>query len=172
MPRQISKPAERTGQLMDEWRRERPGEDLSLQSVRTKLLLLGTHIARDNDRAARELGAGGPELTVLFALRRSGPPYRMRPADLLDALLVPSSSMTRQLDSLLARGLVRRSPDPQDGRVSLVELTAAGVAFADRALGVILQESPVSIGLASMQPSQVERLDALLRKLLEALPGN
>lgn len=163
-------PADRTTLLLQEWGTQRPGESLEVQSARTQLLLLGTCIARDNDSVARLLGVTGAELRVLLALRRRGSPYRMRPADLLDALLVPSSSMTRQLDQLESRGLVQRCTDPEDGRGKLVQLTAEGVAIANRAIPRMLKQSVVSRALLEMDPRKVETLNALLRDLLTRLP--
>jgi len=170
MARPRRTPADRTSTLIKEWSAQRPGESVAIQSVRTQLLLLGTRIARDNDSMARTLGVTGPELGVLLALRRQGTPYCLRPADLLDALLVPSSSMTRQLDKLEAQRLVARCVDPEDGRGKLVRLTAAGVTLADRAIPRMLKQSVVSRGLLAMQPHQVDTLDALLRELLSGLP--
>ncbi len=171
MPRAKPNPSDRRSSLMKEWASQRPGESLSLQSVRTQLLLLGAHISRDNDRVARQLGVTGPELRVLLALRRRGAPYRLRPADLLDALLVPSSSMARQLERLESQGLVRRCADPQDGRAKLVELADGGVAAADKAISRMLKQSPISQGLMAMDVRRVETLDALLQEVLANLPA-
>ena len=45
---------------------------------------------------------------------------------------VTKGAMTRLLDGLEERGLVRRHPDPDDGRRWLIELTAAGKTEAGR----------------------------------------
>lgn len=63
---------------------------------------------------------------VLATLRRSGEPYRMRPADLAASVMLTSSGITKRLDRLEASGLVVRHPDPQDRRGLLIELTPAG----------------------------------------------
>ena len=46
--------------------------------------------------------------------------------------------MTNRLDLLVERNLVRRRPDPQDGRVTRVQLTAAGRRRVDSALTALL----------------------------------
>src|SRR5690348_2124316 len=68
---------------------------------------------------------------VLATLRRSGEPYRMRPTDLAQAVMLTSSGTTKRLDRLEAAGLIERRPDPQDRRGLLIELTTAGRELID-----------------------------------------
>jgi DNA-binding MarR family transcriptional regulator len=166
MPQRSRPSASRTDKLLEDWGRERPGAHAEVQGVRTRLLQLGTYLSRDNERIARGLGITGPELRVIFALRRSGEPYRMRPTDLLEALLVPSSSMARQLDGLERVRFVKRRSDPEDGRVKMVELTPGGVAAADAALSQALGESEGTQALLALSGKDRQDLDRLLQKLL------
>jgi DNA-binding MarR family transcriptional regulator len=62
---------------------------------------------------------------VLLHLSRS-PASSLRMADLAANVLLSPSGTTRAVDRLERDGLVRRGPDPHDGRASLVSLTAAG----------------------------------------------
>ena len=54
---------------------------------------------------------------------------------------VDKSTMTMQVKTLLERGFVQRSPDPEDRRAVIVELTEAGrevlAAYADRASEIL-----------------------------------
>ena len=54
------------------------------------------------------------------------PERSMRMCDLATLLQLSPSGLTRRLDGLVERGLVSRSPSPDDGRVSLARLTDAG----------------------------------------------
>lgn len=79
---------------------------------------------------------GGPELTVgpgglsaLATLADTGP---LRPGVLADREGVTASTTSRIVDTLVGHGLVRRTPDPADGRASLVGLTAAGDELVER----------------------------------------
>jgi DNA-binding MarR family transcriptional regulator len=75
--------------------------------------------------------------------------------------------MTNRLDRLEAAGLVARRPDLEDRRSSLVVLTEAGLALADRAVTEhVANEAALLAG-----PTKAERrsLDQLLRKLLAGL---
>jgi DNA-binding MarR family transcriptional regulator len=78
--------------------------------------------------AARSLAAGDAEITLpqhraLVLLAARGP---LRVSDLADLLGVNGSTATRHCDRLQRRGLVQRSPAPDDGRAVLVSLTSAG----------------------------------------------
>jgi DNA-binding MarR family transcriptional regulator len=54
------------------------------------------------------------------------PGRRMRMVDLAEAILQPRSSLTRIVDGLERRGLVRREPSPEDGRGAEAVMTAEG----------------------------------------------
>lgn len=55
----------------------------------------------------------------------------MRPSALSEHLRIAPRSATDVLDGLEAKGLVRRQPDPQDRRATLIALTSHGVEVAD-----------------------------------------
>jgi DNA-binding MarR family transcriptional regulator len=61
---------------------------------------------------------------VLFALRCNG---ALRLSDLAGQLELDASTASRHVRSLEQLGLVRRSPDPDDGRAFRVELTEEGI---------------------------------------------
>src|SRR5947209_5398031 len=72
-------------------------------------------------RPLRVSPAGG---LVLGLLRDHGP---MSPSALGDRLIVTRSTVTGVLDSLERRGLVRRTPHPEDRRSVVVEITGEGL---------------------------------------------
>jgi DNA-binding MarR family transcriptional regulator len=78
----------------------------------------------DADLRART-GLPLADYEVLLHLGRA-PEGRRRMADLASSVLLTASGTTRAVDRLEHDGLVRRSPDPTDGRATLVSLTAAG----------------------------------------------
>lgn len=59
----------------------------------------------------------------------SGP---QRQSDLVAVFDTDSASMTRTVQRLERAGFVRRRPDPDDGRATLVDCTAAGMALRER----------------------------------------
>lgn len=84
-------------------------------------------------RTARRLrqeaaGAGGAELTptsaaALASVERHGP---LTPSELAEIERIKRPTATRTLRVLLEAGLVDRTPDPADGRSSLVSINATG----------------------------------------------
>jgi DNA-binding MarR family transcriptional regulator len=104
------------------------------------------------------------EYTVLAALRRAGPPYRMNPTTLFNSVILSSGAMTNRLDRLEEMGLIRRLPDPTDRRGRLVELTTKGRALVDKA--VVEHLANEERLLSGLSASERARLADLLRKLL------
>jgi DNA-binding MarR family transcriptional regulator len=95
-------------------------------------LLLATHRALAADLVVELEERGWPDLRasqaalVLNVDRRSG----TRLTELARRAGVTKQAMMVVVDELEARGLVRRTPDPEDGRAKVVRLTARGRTFA------------------------------------------
>jgi DNA-binding MarR family transcriptional regulator len=66
------------------------------------------------------------------------------------------------VDDLQERGLVQRTPHPQDRRAKLVQLTAAGRAAAVRAREILDQPPPA---LRALPPDEVASLLRVLERL-------
>lgn len=87
---------------------------LLLRRSRRVLRTLATQLHPDVD-------AGN--YAVLVAIARSAP---LRLVELAEEFGLDKSTMSRQVSALLQLGLVRRSPDPLDGRAFLLELSDDG----------------------------------------------
>ncbi len=72
------------------------------------------------------------QTATLETLRMEGP---LRMGELGRRLGIAPSTLTRNLERLLESGFLRRTPDAEDGRVFVVELTAAGRRQADKLEG-------------------------------------
>jgi DNA-binding MarR family transcriptional regulator len=149
------------------WRRERPDLDVSPLEVLSRVTRLARHLDRARSAAFTRHGLETWEFDVLAALRRSGAPYRLSPGQLVAQTMVTSGTMTNRIDRLATRGLVRRLPDPADGRGVMVRLEDPGRVLADSALADLLRtERDV---LAVLGAGEHERLSGLLRDLLTTL---
>lgn len=113
-----------------------------------------------------EFGLTRGSWDVLASLRRSGPPHRISPTQLYLELMRTSGAMTHRLSGLERAGLIRRIPDPQDGRGLLVELTPKGVALVDHVAPAHLENERTL--LAPLSEEEQATLINLLRKLLGA----
>ncbi|KQM82266.1 MarR family winged helix-turn-helix transcriptional regulator [Agromyces sp. Leaf222] len=71
------------------------------------------------------------EYDVLFNISRS-PGRRLRLKDLNRSVLISQPSVSRMLDRLAAREIVTKSPDPDDGRGTIVAMTDEGFALYRR----------------------------------------
>jgi DNA-binding MarR family transcriptional regulator len=110
--------------------------------------------------ASEELGLSFARVRALRRL--AGEPHTLRA--LAEALLADPPYVTLIVDDLEQRGLVQRTPHPEDRRSKLVALTDAGRDAAARA-DAILGEPP-----AALLDAPAEDLAALLR-VLERLAG-
>lgn len=118
--------------LVSTLRRERP--DMDMLGVRFMVSL--SEAGRWIDTAFAQLCEDNFDLRaadakILITLRRAGRPYAMRPTDLLNALLVTSGAITKQVDRLVAKGLCERLPDPLRCGGFLIHLSRAGLNTAN-----------------------------------------
>jgi DNA-binding MarR family transcriptional regulator len=154
--------------IVHQWNRERPELDVSvthvLQRISRLYLLQSASFAVVFDRYDITVG----EFEVLAALLRSGPPYRMSPTRLVDAIVLSSGAMTNRIDRVEALGLVERLPDPGDRRGTLVALTREGRETLDAALVAHLANEERLLG--ALSSAERGTLAGLLRKLLLSDP--
>lgn len=153
-------------QMLDEWAIERPDLDLSPLGVIGRISRVSRHFDREIAKLLRSRGLSVGAFYVMAALARSGPPYQLTPTDLYRSLLVSSGVMTNRIGRLERAGLVKRIPDPSDGRGVLVALTARGRAVVRAALEE--HNANEHRMLSSLTPTERARLAASLRRLLGA----
>ena len=152
------------------WNKEKPGEDLSDFVLSICFSRLGRIIDGDNDKVCRkEFGVRGADVRVLFALRRSGPPYALRPSDLFRLTLVTSGAVTKQVDRLQAEKLVHRLPDPRNGGGNLVQLTKEGYQVTDKIFAYQRDNLPISKALRKCNHEEVKVVMEFCQTLLEDL---
>ncbi len=102
------------------------------------------------------------QLRVLAILRDR----RVRMTALADYLGLEKSTLSGLIDRAAKRGLVRRDPNPDDGRVIDVLLTPAGAALA-KAMEAEVEQALLP-ATASLSHADQERLRGLLRRMLDA----
>lgn len=146
------------------WARERPELDTSPAAVIGRIGRLRGHFDAALERTFRQLGLTRAAFDVLAALRRAGSPYRLPQNALGTALMRTSGTMTFRVDRLENEGLVRREPDPQDGRAVLVGLTKKGLRTVDSAAPIHLATEEQLLQALSLEERAT--LVTLLRKLL------
>lgn len=112
------------------------------------------------------LGVSMAQVNILYTLHRSG---QMPMSRLADVLNVSLSSATGLIDRLEERGYLERTRVPEDRRVVLVSLTAAGAQLLDEQDA--MTDGLLRTVLARLRPSQlvtVAQATADLRAAVEA----
>ncbi len=153
--------------FVDEWRRERPDVNLTAFIIAAAIKQLDQQTEAEFRRLSSSLGIGPGDLRVVLALRRSGIDNPHRPTDLFQALLVTSGAVTKQVDRLVAEGLVQRLPDPSYQRGALIKLTRRGAKVADAAIEAICSETTtIGAAISSLSAEDQEIGKQFLQRLL------
>ncbi|MEO3885384.1 MarR family transcriptional regulator [Nonomuraea sp. B5E05] len=153
--------------VLEQWAAQRPDLDVSPMAVIGRLSRLSRLITAELRRTFDAHGLDAASFDVLATLRRSDPPHRLTPAELMRASMVTSGAITQRLDRLEARGLVTRAPSDLDGRGVHVTLTDEGHTLIDEVLPHHLAtEQRV---LAALPAERRDDLADTLRALLESL---
>ncbi|WP_411034531.1 MarR family winged helix-turn-helix transcriptional regulator [Shinella sp. BYT-45] len=151
--------------ILAQWNRERPDLDVAPMGLLGRLARLRTHLARETEKGLAAHGLNSASFDVLATLRRSGPPYRLSPGDLLATTMVSSGTMTNRLDQLEKAGLIERAHNPDDRRSVIIALTPKGFALVDEAVSAHVENQHRLIeGLSAQERAA---LDGLLRKFLK-----
>ena len=99
-------------------------------------------------------------LSTLVSVAKHGP---LRLADLAQAELVSAPSIPRLVAELEAQALVSRTPDPADGRASLIQVTDAGLEAVQVARRV--RQQMVAELLEPLTADEVTSIEAALPAL-------
>jgi DNA-binding MarR family transcriptional regulator len=149
--------------ILEQWRRERPDLDPSPIGVIGRISRVARELEQRLEVVYREHGLEPGWHDVLATLRRSGPPYRLRPSEFTGALMLTSSGTTKRLDRLEQAGLITRAPDPDDRRGTQIALTPAGRQLIDAVTAAHLDNEREL--LSSLTAAEQQQLADLLRKL-------
>ena len=112
-------------------------------------------------RRFRRYGLSLSGFNALVILRQA--PDGVNPHEIADRLLVTRAAVTAILDALEAKGLVRRDRSGNDGRMSLIAITAAGKKLLD---GLLPEHFAAERAMASaLSANEKELLVSLLGRL-------
>ena len=153
--------------IIEQWRAARPDLDPSPIGVIGRISRLARELEARLEPVYKQHGLEPGWHDLLATLRRSGPPFALRPSDLTGTLMLTSSGTTKRLDKLEEAGLIVRGPDPNDRRAILITLTPEGKDLIDGVTAAHLaNEASLLEGLSAAEQRE---LAALLRKLLLSL---
>jgi DNA-binding MarR family transcriptional regulator len=154
-------PIERAGEL---WQEHWPGEDPAVYgSMRAVTSIMRAHqiLIAQLDAMLRPYGItfSRYEALVLLVHSRDG---ALPLSKIGERLQVHATSVTNVIDRLEAAGLVRREPNPRDGRGTLAVITDEGREVAAAATG---QLNAARFGMAVLGGDDLRSLFEILRVL-------
>ncbi|MFZ5846281.1 MarR family winged helix-turn-helix transcriptional regulator [Nocardioides pakistanensis] len=130
------------------------------EAVMTTLARLGRRMRQRLPGEELDLGA----IWLMKVLRQRGP---LRLSTLATALEVDASTVSRQVRHLEDRGLLERSPDPDDGRAHRIGLSPEGRTRLDA--GAARRRRLVADLMTGWPPEDREQLRLLLTRLIDEL---
>jgi DNA-binding MarR family transcriptional regulator len=164
---QRDEPDELDSQL-EVWAREIPDLEPVTEGIVERIHILAKAFDRSLEETLAESGLDRRAFAVLGKLRTVGSPYRRSAGQLASHMRLSSGAMTNRLDRMEAAGWIRRLPDPNDRRGTLVEPTEAGLAIWDRTVGTqAIRETQIASVLDERDRAAIHRL---LRALMRAFP--
>ncbi|MDR2998738.1 MAG: MarR family transcriptional regulator [Microbacterium sp.] len=158
---------DRIDALVSQWLTQRPDIDNATMLLLARLSRAAELWDQRVDRLAEDYGVNKGDGDVMFALRRSGAPFRLSPTALARGLLMTTGTMTGRLDRLEKRGLIARTPNPEDRRSLDVMLTEDGLRLVEEA---VTKHDANLREIASVLTAEDRiELDRLTRKLITHL---
>jgi DNA-binding MarR family transcriptional regulator len=146
-----------------DFRDEYPDGDITCTEAYASLVRTGEALLGELDRRiALTFDIPHAAATALAVI--DGAAMQLTPSQVSDRVLIASATMTATLDLLEHRGWIRRTPNPDDRRSVLIEITPDGRATADQLLpGIRTVERSI---LSALTPGERARLLDLLAKVL------
>lgn len=141
-----------------------PGKNIGAMLTRVKtewLVALDRELAGDKRLAALEMTAA----QYIIIANLAGPGEHKSAADLCKGISYDAGAMTRMLDRLEAKGLVRRSRSVHDRRLMNLELTDEGRAVYPR-----MRELAMGVAnrvLRGFTKAEARQLEGFLTRMLE-----
>lgn len=140
----------------------RKGVGHLLSRVRTEMLLaLDKALEADEELAALEISAA--QFIVIATLALADTPKSA--SDLCRGISYDAGAMTRMIDRLETKGLIRRNRRPDDRRVVYIELTEGGSRAFPRMKAISM--GVVNQFLRGFSQAEARQLESFLTRMLE-----
>jgi DNA-binding MarR family transcriptional regulator len=152
--------------ILAQWNRERPDLDVGPMGLLGRLSRLRNHVSRDVEAEFARHGLNLSSFDVLATLRRSGPPYRLSPGELMETMMITSGTMTNRIDQLEKAGMVERLDNPEDRRGVIIALTDKGFEVVDKTVTAHVANQHKIV--APLDAYERQQLNTLLTKWLAA----
>src|SRR2546429_47541 len=159
--------------LVERWSGLQPGLPVDAYHVTGRISRIAARLAQRQDEIFARYGLNRGDVGVLSALVMARPPHTLSPTQLFRGLMLSSAGMTKRLDRLESRGLVKRRPDPKDRRGVTIQLSESGRRLVAKAVAENTKtEAEILKGLSPKERRFLaDSLRALLHELEPATGG-
>lgn len=151
--------------VLESLRQDDPDRDLSALPPLVRLGRLSLLMAEHQKNVLKPFDLTPSEYSILGSLRRAGGVRLLKPGDLYNVVGCSPGGLTKMIDRLEKRGLVRRAADADDGRCAPLRLTAKGTALEKAALEAYVESADELMD--ALPKAELSRVDAALALLLE-----
>ena len=154
-------PIERAGQLWERNWPEEPADVYAAMRAVTSIMRAHQILIAELDAMLRPYGItfSRYEALVLLMYSRAG---SLPLSKIGERLQVHATSVTNVIDRLEAAGLVRREPNPRDGRGTLAVITEDGRAVATKATADL---NAARFGMTALSATELGSVFEVLRRL-------
>ncbi|HJQ42024.1 MAG TPA: MarR family transcriptional regulator [Jatrophihabitantaceae bacterium] len=154
-------PIDRAGDLWEQHWPDEPADVYAAMRAVTSIMRAHQILIAELDAMLRPFGItfSRYEALVLLVHSHEG---ALPLSKIGERLQVHATSVTNVIDRLEAAGLVRRAPNPQDGRGVLAVITDEGRKVADKAT---VEFNNARFAMSALQLDELDRLFAILRTL-------
>lgn len=128
--------------------------DLTESAVHLRMAIVRTARRLRQEAAAEASGLTPTSTSALAAIEVHGP---LTPSELAAIERVKRPTMTRTLGCLEREGLIERTPDPADGRSSLIAINGAGRERLRRLRG--RKNAYLARRMRDLSPEEIETLE-------------
>jgi DNA-binding MarR family transcriptional regulator len=154
-------PIDRAGELWEQHWPDEPGDVYAAMRAVTSIMRAHQILIAQLDAMLRQFGItfSRYEALVLLVHSHEG---ALPLSKIGERLQVHATSVTNVIDRLEAAGLVRREPNPQDGRGVLAVITDEGRKVADKAT---VEFNSARFAMSALQLGELDQLFEILRTL-------
>jgi len=153
--------------VVEHWSALQPSLPVEAYHVTGRISRIAARLAQGQDEIFARYGLNRGDVGVLSALVMARPPHTLSPTQLFRGLMLSSAGMTKRLDRLERRGLVKRKADPKDRRGVMIQLSESGRRLVAKA---VAENTRTEAALLSGLSAKERRLlGDLLRTLLRQL---
>ena len=138
-------------------------ENQQAGSTAVRMIRAGDIMLSNGRKTFEQFKLTPAEFDTLASLRKIGEPHEASPSCLCKANLLSSGGLTKVLNSLEDRGLIKRFSHEGDKRSRIVKLNDEGRALVDKAMAMLL-ENHNTVFSNIYSDEELKQLNTLLSK--------